>query len=40
MVITYIANLVDAYVDANLFDFDVSENTLTGTPMLNLRVNF
>lgn len=40
MVITYIANLVDAYVDANLFDFDVSENTLTQTPMLNLRVNF
>ncbi len=40
MVITYIANLVDAYVDANLFDFNVSENTLTQTPMLNLRVNF
>lgn len=40
MVITYLANLIDAYVDANLFDFDVSENTYTGTPMLNLRVNF
>jgi hypothetical protein len=40
MVITYLANLIDAYVDANLFDFDVSENTLTKTPMLNLRVNF
>lgn len=40
MVITYLANLVDAYVDANLFDFDVSENTFTGTPMLNLKVNF
>lgn len=40
MVITYLANLVDAYVDANLFDFDVSENTLTQTPMLNLRVHF
>jgi len=40
MVITYVANLIDAYVDANLFDFDVSENTFTKTPMLNLRVNF
>jgi Family of unknown function (DUF5683) len=40
MVLVYIANLVDAYVDANLFDFDVSENTLTRTPMLNLKVNF
>ena len=40
MVIVYLANLVDAYVDANLFDFDVSENTFTRTPMLNLRVNF
>lgn len=40
MVIAYIANLIDAYVDANLFDFDVSENTLTKIPMLNLKVNF
>ncbi len=40
MVITYIANLIDAYVDANLFDFDVSENPYTGSPALNMRVNF
>jgi len=40
MVIVYIANLVDAYVDANLFDFNVSENPYTKTPMLNMRVNF
>jgi len=40
MVIVYLANLIDAYVDANLFDFDVSENTFTRTPMLTLRVNF
>jgi hypothetical protein len=40
MVILYIANLIDAYVDANLFDFDVSENSLIQSPMLNLRVNF
>ncbi len=40
MVIVYIANLVDAYVDANLFDFNVSENPYTKTPMLNMKVNF
>ncbi len=40
MVLVYFANLVDAYVDANLFDFDVSENPYTKTPMLNIRVNF
>ncbi len=40
MVIVYFANLVDAYVDANLFDFDVSENPYTKTPMLNMKVNF
>ena len=40
MVLVYFANLVDAYVDANLFDFDVSENPYTKTPMFNLRVNF
>ncbi len=40
MVIVYLANLIDAYVDANLFDFDVSENPYTKTPMLNMRVNF
>ncbi len=38
--LTYFLNLVDAYVDAELFDFSVQENTYTKTPMLNLKVNF
>lgn len=40
IVLTYFLNLVDAYVDAQLFDFNVSENNLMGTKMLNVRVNF
>ncbi len=38
--ITYLANLLDAYVDANLFDFNVSEDAFTGSRMLNLRYKF
>ena len=38
--ITYLANLLDAYVDANLFDFNVSEDAFTGSRMLNLRYRF
>jgi len=38
--ITYLANLLDAYVDANLFDFDVSEDAFTHSPMLNIRFKF
>jgi hypothetical protein len=40
MGLVYFLNLVDAYVDAQLFDFNVEENFLTKTPMLNLRINF
>jgi hypothetical protein len=40
LVLTYFLNLVDAYVDAHLFDFSVDENYMTGTKMLNVRVNF
>jgi hypothetical protein len=40
IVLTYFLNLVDAYVDAHLFDFSVGENYMTKTKMLNLRVNF
>ena len=40
MVLTYFLNLVDAYVDAHLFDFSVEENYFTGQKMLNFRVNF
>ncbi len=37
--LTYILNLVDAYVDAQLFDFTVEENRVTKMPMLNIRIN-
>lgn len=40
LVLTYFLNLVDAYVDAHLFDFSVDENYMTGIKMLNVRVNF
>ncbi len=40
LVLTYFLNLVDAYVDAHLFDFSVDENYITGQKMFNLRVNF
>lgn len=38
--LVYLLNLVDAYVDAHLFDFNVTEDFLNRQPMLNLRVNF
>ncbi len=38
--LTYLLNLIDAYVDAHLFDFDVSE-TINGKQMnISLRVSF
>lgn len=40
LTLTYLLNLVDAYVDAHLFDFTVSEDFLTRTPQLNIRLNF
>lgn len=40
IVLTYFLNLVDAYVDAHLFDFNVDENYFTGQKMYNLRINF
>jgi hypothetical protein len=39
MGLTYLLNLVDAYVDAQLFDFSVDEDFLIGQPRLNLRIN-
>lgn len=39
MGLTYFLNLVDAYVDAQLFDFSVDEDFLTGQPRLNVRIN-
>lgn len=38
--IVYFLNLVDAYVDAHLFDFDVSENPFTGQPQLEVKFHF
>jgi hypothetical protein len=38
MGLTYILNLVDAYIDAQLFDFSVSRDPGTNSPMLNMRV--
>jgi hypothetical protein len=40
LVLTYFLNLVDAYVDAHLFDFSVDENYMTGTKMLNIKFKF
>ena len=40
MGLVYLLNLVDAYVDAHLFDFNVTEDSFNNNPMLNLRINF
>lgn len=39
MGLVYVLNMVDAYVDAELFDFSFKESTFTNSPMLNLRIN-
>lgn len=36
--LTYFLNLVDAYVDAQLFDFSVSENKYYRSPQLNVKL--
>jgi len=38
--LTYFLNLVDAYVDAHLFDFDVSDSINGKQLNISLRVNF
>jgi hypothetical protein len=40
--ITYVLNLVDAYVDAHMFDFTVKEDFLTNMPIykINFKLNF
>lgn len=40
LVLLYILNLVDAYVDAHLYDFSVEEDLITGSSRLNLRFYF
>jgi len=37
--LTYFLNLIDAYVDAHLFDFDVGINNYTHKPELRIRLN-
>ena len=36
--LTYFLNLVDAYVDAHLFYFSVSENKYYKSPQLNMKL--
>ena len=38
--LSYLLNLVDAYVDAHLFDFDVTENPITRQPELGMKFRF
>ena len=40
LVLLYILNLVDAYVDAHLFDFTVQEDFITGASRVNIRIHF
>lgn len=35
--LTYFLNLIDAYVDAHLFDFDVQMNPMTNKPELQIK---
>lgn len=39
-VLAYILNLVDAYVDAHLFDFSVSEDFFSGMPQFRISLRF
>jgi len=38
--LTYFLNMVDAYVDAQMFDFTVSEDIITNNKMLNIKFYF
>jgi hypothetical protein len=40
MAILYILNLVDAYVDAHLYDFTVEEDFISGNSRVQLRIYF
>jgi len=40
LVVLYILNLVDAYVDAHLYDFTVQEDFITGSSRFNFRFYF
>ena len=38
--LSYCLNLVDAFVDAHMFDFDVTEDPVTREPQLNMHFRF
>ena len=38
--LTYLLNLIDAYVDAHLFDFDVTPSTLQNEINISMRIKF
>jgi len=38
--LSYLLNLIDAYVDAHLFDFNVTENPITRQPELGIKFRF
>lgn len=38
--LTYLLNLIDAYVDAHLFDFDVTPSTLKNEINISMRIKF
>ncbi|MEW6701389.1 MAG: DUF5683 domain-containing protein [Bacteroidota bacterium] len=38
--LTYLLNLIDAYVDAHLFDFDVTGNSYIGNMQFSVKINF
>jgi hypothetical protein len=40
LVLLYVLNLVDAYVDAHLYDFTVEEDFITGSTRANFRFYF
>jgi len=40
LVVLFILNLVDAYVDAHLYDFTVEEDLITGSSRFNFRFYF
>ena len=40
MGLTYLLNIIDAYVDAEMYDFSFKTNSLDRSPMLNIRIKF
>jgi len=40
LVLLYVLNLIDAYVDAHLYDFTVEEDFITGSTRANFRFYF